>query len=293
MGTHAHDMNLISTVSVLPRTPADINGMLSVVFIGPGKFKPECLGPMFRIRKRKVWAFLLWLRQNNRLYHEVPLDESIMDLYPEDGTLPDIENGVVEDVNLCATDTFLEETAGVSEHPAEVLNADHDADTPVVLLEKMGVSDPEVAKLTGRTFVSSALKNLIPGASKSQMPDLVIHRSSTAVPEYNNPDLVPGMFPTLFPLGLGGFDDAARITKLNFGAQANAFLDVPDRCFKYHHSYIFVVLNIIQRRAARLQTHFTVRRSKFNVVAKRLAAVSPNVLQSLADHLEREGKLGS
>ena len=63
--TCAHDMNLVSTASVLPRTPADINGMLSVVFIGPGRFKPECLGPMFKIRKWKVWAFLQWLKQNN------------------------------------------------------------------------------------------------------------------------------------------------------------------------------------------------------------------------------------
>ena len=34
----AHEMNVVSTVAVLPRTVADINEMLSVVFIGPGKF---------------------------------------------------------------------------------------------------------------------------------------------------------------------------------------------------------------------------------------------------------------
>jgi hypothetical protein len=61
-----------------------------------------------------------------------------MDLYPEYGTLPDIENGVVEDVNCDATKTFLEETAGVSEHPAKVLKADPDMNTPLALLEKMG-----------------------------------------------------------------------------------------------------------------------------------------------------------
>jgi hypothetical protein len=53
--TCAHEMNVVSTASVLPRTPADINGMLSIVFIGPGKFKPDNLGPLFKIRKRKVW----------------------------------------------------------------------------------------------------------------------------------------------------------------------------------------------------------------------------------------------
>jgi hypothetical protein len=37
--TCAHDMNIISTASVLSRTPADINGMLSIVFVGAGKFQ--------------------------------------------------------------------------------------------------------------------------------------------------------------------------------------------------------------------------------------------------------------
>jgi hypothetical protein len=35
--TCAHDMNVISTASVLPRTPVDINDALTAVFIGPGK----------------------------------------------------------------------------------------------------------------------------------------------------------------------------------------------------------------------------------------------------------------
>jgi hypothetical protein len=197
--TCAHDMNIVFTASVLPRTPADINGMLSIIFVGPGKFKPDCFGPMFKIRKRKVWKFLQWLRQHNRLYRDIPLDESIMDLYPEDGMLPGLEQGIFDDINMDADRVFAEETAGFSEHPAEMLKADPDTKSPVILLEKMGVSDPEGAKLTRRAFTSSALKNLLP--SSSQTPDLVLHQSSSAVPEYNNPDLLPGMFPTLFPLG--------------------------------------------------------------------------------------------
>ena len=158
-------------------------------------------------------------------------------------------------------------------------------------LENMGVSDPESVKLAGRTFTSSALKNLLP--TNSQLPDLVLHHSSSAVPEYDNPDLMPGMFPTLFPLGLSGFDNCKRATKLSFEAQADAFLNMPDKCFHHHHSYIFVALNIIQQRAAHLHTHFTVKKSKFDSVAKNLTSVSPAVLQSLANHIQAEGKVGT
>jgi hypothetical protein len=41
--TCAQEMNVISTASVLPWTPADINGLLSVVFVGSGKFDLNCL----------------------------------------------------------------------------------------------------------------------------------------------------------------------------------------------------------------------------------------------------------
>jgi hypothetical protein len=38
------------------------------------------------------------------------------------------------------------------------------------------------------------------------MPDLILHRSSHAIPEYKNPDLMPGMYTTLYPFGIGGFE---------------------------------------------------------------------------------------
>ena len=45
--TCAHEMNIVSTVSILPHTLSDINDLLSMVFIGPGKFKPEDLDGVF------------------------------------------------------------------------------------------------------------------------------------------------------------------------------------------------------------------------------------------------------
>ena len=287
----AHDMNVVSTAAVLPRTPTDINGMLSVVFIGPGKLKPEDLGQLYKIRKQKVWRFLLWLKSHNRLYIDIPLDPAIMDMYPDHGVLPEIEHAFFEDHTTDGAKTFADKTAGFSEHPAEMVQSSPNSDEPFLYIEKMGVSDLESVKLAGCTFTSSALKNLLP--MNSQLPDLVLHHSSSTVAEYDNPDLMPGMFPTLFLLGLGGFDNRKRATKLSFEAQANAFLDVPDKCFRSHHSYIFVALNIIQRQTAHLHTHFTVKKSKFDSVARNLTSVSPAVLQSLANHIQAEGKVGT
>ena len=79
----AHEVNVVSTASVLPRTPGDINSILTVVFVGSGKFDSKRMGSMMKICKNKVWQFLLWLKQNNRLYCNMPLDASLMDLYSD------------------------------------------------------------------------------------------------------------------------------------------------------------------------------------------------------------------
>ncbi|KAF9782846.1 hypothetical protein BJ322DRAFT_1100727 [Thelephora terrestris] len=101
--TCAHEMNVSSTATVLPRAPADVNGLLSVVFIGPSKFKPEYLGNMYRIRKSKTY---------NRLYKDVLLDERTMDLYPEDGYLPGIDQAVIHDDQANAEEITVQRSLG-------------------------------------------------------------------------------------------------------------------------------------------------------------------------------------
>ncbi|KAG2335743.1 hypothetical protein BDR05DRAFT_850635, partial [Suillus weaverae] len=85
--TCAHEMNTVSMATVLPHTPTDVNGFLSVVFIGPEKFDLKRMGTLFRVRRQKIWSFLLWLHHQNNLYADIHLDSSIVSLYPEDGPI--------------------------------------------------------------------------------------------------------------------------------------------------------------------------------------------------------------
>ncbi|KAF8577717.1 hypothetical protein K439DRAFT_1649016 [Ramaria rubella] len=89
--TCVHKMNVISTADCLPRTPADING--------PCKFDPDKLGNIFHVRKKKIWLFLTWLKRYNILYQDIPLDESVMNQYPDNGILPGLCDSVISDVN--------------------------------------------------------------------------------------------------------------------------------------------------------------------------------------------------
>ena len=52
--TCAHEMNVVSTASVLPHTIGDINSILIVVFVGQKKFDPKRLGNFFHVWKSKI-----------------------------------------------------------------------------------------------------------------------------------------------------------------------------------------------------------------------------------------------
>ncbi|KAJ3516563.1 hypothetical protein NMY22_g14178 [Coprinellus aureogranulatus] len=289
--TCAHEMNVVSTAKKLPCTPADINGMLTVVFVGPGPFKPDDAGDVFRVRKEKILAFLLWLRDHNRLYSHLDLDMDAVSQYPDDGPLPGIEESALHD-ERSATDArsmFNEETAGIESHPASLLTTDTNENmSGTLVLEKMGVSDPESTRIPARRFVAKALSNLTSSSGENKLPDLVLHRGEDPIPEYNNPDLVPGMYPTLYPLGIGGFDDKSRESKISFQHQAQYYLNLPDKDFRYHYSFIFVILNMIQRRKSHLHTHFTVNTSRFKSVAEKLTSLSAETLADVAEIVENE-----
>ena len=200
--TCAHHQNVVSTAKVLPRTPSDINDALSVVFVGPNATVPKsCLKNIFRIQKDKVRRFLRFLKANNRLYQNLAIDDSIFDQYEDDGPVPHVEERVIHNQTAQAREIFDEDSAGVSPHPASQLYTSEDGNRDVrIMLESTGISDPDGANLPARTLTGAALRNLT--SDTTNRADLYIHRSSAPVPEYGNPHLIPGMFPTLFPFGI-------------------------------------------------------------------------------------------
>ncbi|KAG1796574.1 uncharacterized protein BJ212DRAFT_1489253 [Suillus subaureus] len=210
-----------------------------------------------------------------------------MSMYPKDDILLRLSDHVIEDHKRDACTVFEEKTARFSTHPAELMcdDPDHGKSSgeqteQVVMLEKMGVSDPKSDKINGQMFTAAVLHNLY--SHSGSHPDLVILQGSQAITEYHNPDLLVSMYPMLFPCGIGWFEDPQRPTTLSFEAQAHYYLELADWSFRYHHSYLFVALNMTQCWAAHLQTFFTVCKSNFDDVARKLTQVSLAVLDNLA-----------
>lgn len=106
---------------------------------------------------KKFWAFLTWLVNHNRLYTDIVLDrDRLASLYPEDDPLPGVTECVVHDNELDVKMVFHEETAGFDLHPVSLLNesntttsSDANSSPGVIMIEKMGISDPECNKVSG------------------------------------------------------------------------------------------------------------------------------------------------
>ncbi|KAF6746382.1 hypothetical protein DFP72DRAFT_823179, partial [Ephemerocybe angulata] len=153
----------------------------------------------------------------------------------------------------------------------------------------MGVIDPELTRIPARKLTASALRQLAPSTDKSDSPpDLILHHGKDPISEYNNPDLIPGMYPTLFPFGIGGFEIKSRATAVGFEKQANYYLNLADKSFRYHYFFMFVILNMIQRRRAHLHTSFTVNSARFQSVAPALTSLTPETLSDVAEIIENE-----
>lgn len=202
--------------------------------------------------------------------------------------LPGILVRVAEDDEDDPNDIFNTETAAFEEHP--VLDKHPlTVDDEFVFLDRLGVTDTASEKIAPHTFDSAALLNLIP--TQYRTPDMTIHRGSMPIGEYSNPDLFPGLFPTLFPLGIGGLEDKKRqVTPVAFQTHAKYLLDLEDRSVSQHRSFIFIVVNILQRRAAHLHTKFYLKASRLEEPDKEFENISPEQISRVARLLEGGGR---
>ena len=153
----AHPMNLFKNATTLPWAPSDLNDLISVVFVGPRKLRPEelCKLTPYVVRKPKIAALLSFLCTHDILYAGLPpVSENVLDLYPDDGILPGLGESIVYDHESNPEFMFEEETFGFDDHPASL------TDDKDLFLEKSGLYDTESTTVPGRHMTSSALRNI-------------------------------------------------------------------------------------------------------------------------------------
>jgi hypothetical protein len=114
-----------------------------------------------------------------------------------------------------------------------------------------------------------------------------IPHDSQPANKFFNPLLFPSIYPTLFPYGIGGFEDKDCVTQLSFKRQVKHFFNLSDRRFQEHYSFLFTAFNILQRQQVLLHTSLKVKKSNFNSFATQFACTSPEAVHRVTEHVSR------
>ncbi|KAJ4498891.1 hypothetical protein C8R41DRAFT_730688, partial [Lentinula lateritia] len=96
----AHPLNICATAKQLPWTPTDLNDLITIIFVGKKKLTPEDLMKFkpFFVRRSVIRLLLFTFCKHNRLYKDLYiLDNSCLNLYPENDLLPGLAERIVYD----------------------------------------------------------------------------------------------------------------------------------------------------------------------------------------------------
>ncbi|CAF4211828.1 unnamed protein product, partial [Adineta steineri] len=281
--------NLSNIATSLPLSPNELSASIKIIFIGSSKPARHHLRKILTVRRQRILHALIWLKENNALYSHISLDKHIIASLPDD----DVPESIWETLDHILDDkNALAEREGYTEDP---LTSDQvmseKATTDFIPLNPSGVLDVNGASVTVEDINNQMLQKLridenkqSANLSEINTDDDLIHmvpRGSAPTNEYNNPTLLLGLYPTLFPYGTGAFEDASRPAKISFKKQIQYLLSYNDRRFEEHHSFIFIVFNMLQRREACLHARLMTSKPFFSKTADQIASLNADDIKQV------------
>ncbi|KAE8231098.1 hypothetical protein CF326_g3896 [Tilletia indica] len=282
----AFPLNTVATAARLPWSFDDGGPLLSCIVIGPRKPRLSDLRQVFKVRRQKVQDLLEYLKHNFKDYPQFDIDAAVLQSLPIDDVPELLMRSVVHQETGDVPSLFDFETAGIEPHAGLTADDDIAADLGRTFLEHHGMLDVNGVSIPSHARTASALSN----ATGTERPDLIIKHGSSFIQDYNNPQLFPGMFPLLFPWGIGGFE-SERDAPFSFNKQATYLLDLADPAFRRHWSFVFVVANIKQRRAIHNGSRLACKSRDYTAFSRTLAELDSDVVKRIAEHAASGGSL--
>ncbi|KAJ8473599.1 hypothetical protein ONZ45_g16233 [Pleurotus djamor] len=229
------------------------------------------------VRADRIYKALLWLQRHNYLYRDIMINMAVIDELKEMDYLPlHVERTEASQSALNRTSRYDQDVDAIP--PQDAVCKDMPIPFESVLITGVDpVSPPNVLR-------SAALRHLKDGGGNF----IRIPHDQTPVNSFDNPTMFPMMFPTLFPYGIGGFDDANRLTPLSMKAQVRHMLNLFDRRYQEHHGFMFSVFNILQRRESLLRTSLRTKQISFQDIAAQLTSISLETVSKICDRLKRD-----
>ncbi|KAJ6623785.1 hypothetical protein B0H10DRAFT_1785679, partial [Mycena sp. CBHHK59/15] len=204
---HPHEISTLATV--LPCPMSALYDEIMVIFVSDDQ---EATADMFKrtpflVRRGRILRALNWLKANNPLYCDITIDFVALAEYPDDddGRVPFPVQRQTANKTICSQSATY---TGHGIDTTEAVFAEHtdiDAQIPISVSGTFDVANTETA-LNVRKI--QALRQLKAGGS-------FIKSSTTAetLSTHHNPTVYGMLWPTLFPYGVGMFDDPICLRK--------------------------------------------------------------------------------
>ncbi|KAJ3575596.1 hypothetical protein NP233_g981 [Leucocoprinus birnbaumii] len=222
-----------AAVSLLPPSIEDIVTPICVVFVGSTKPTREWLIQKAKplcVRKEKVLNALNWLKTHNRLYRNVRINTAVLNELDKLRILP-------FRIEYVPTSASVEATTSRYDATDEPAHGDCE-----ISFENVIISDVD-ATSSGSELKLAALRHF-----KTQgLAYLQIPHDPFPVNEFFNPDLFPLIYPTLYPYGLGGFEDRLRNPEMSMKKHVRNLCSRKDRRFCFSSFVLFLGLQHITK----------------------------------------------
>ncbi|KAI0649227.1 hypothetical protein C8Q79DRAFT_883770, partial [Trametes meyenii] len=202
-----HPQRPDNLASVLPLAVDDIITPICVIFVGsspPSREWLEKKATPLVVHREYVLNALVWLKHNNPLYNNVIIDNDHLQQLPVNGLLPH-EIHVV-DSQQSGSSATVSRYDNQTVADAEINEASmRDVSRQEVPFHKVVITDVE-GKAPANELRAAAIRHIKhKGGGYVEIP-----HGPTPVNEFCNPELFPMIYPSLFPYGIGGFEDGKR-----------------------------------------------------------------------------------
>ncbi|KAF9506622.1 hypothetical protein BS47DRAFT_1305075 [Hydnum rufescens UP504] len=174
----------------LPPPMEEVITPMCVIFVGSAPPTKEWMEKHARpliVQHEKVRAALVWLKTNNPLYSDIIINHAVVDSLPTHSIAP---------VNIDTHAPSPAEDAQGSQYdgvPSSTQNEES-------ILQNVVVSNIDMHDISSNQMHAAAMQHLKKGGGYIEM-----QHSEKPVNEYDDENLFPLLYPTLFPYGTGGF----------------------------------------------------------------------------------------
>ncbi|KAJ4477729.1 hypothetical protein C8J55DRAFT_396066, partial [Lentinula edodes] len=192
---------------ILPPSLEELTAPICVIFVGSSRPSQEWLrnkAKPLTARPKVVRDALIWLKGHNKWYRDITIDFDFLSNLPEEFVLPVhvecVESGESNENLTSGYDpTRTLSSSAVVESETSCC---HDEE---VVFKSVVIADVD-ANATMNELRAAAMRHIkFKGGSYIEIP-----HDTEPMNEFFNPSLFPMIYPTLFPYGIGGFEDYSR-----------------------------------------------------------------------------------